>query len=439
MDEPAAWPADPATDPATDLTTELAADGRPTVIVDDDPTGTQAVSDVDVILRPDRAAFEEFFSSGRRSVFVLSNSRAFPEHEAAALVGGIARTAAEAARAAGREARVVLRGDSTLRGHVFAEARAVAPETPMLFVPAFLDGGRFTEDGVHRLRTPAGAVPVAGTEFARDPVFGYRSGDLTGWVEEVSGGRRHAVTVPLAPLRRYGPDAVADALVHAGPDTVVVPDCVSEIDVLTIAAGLLRAERRGARVLVRCAASLAAALAGLSTRPLDRIGLPRDGRVLVACGSFTAASTRQLRALDGLWERRVEIPAARDRADDALLADAVRERLATDGRALLATDRAPGHDRFPAAPELLMDCLVATVRRLAPEVDLVVAKGGITSARLATDALSAASARVRGQILPGVAVWTLRTPLGEPSYVVVPGNVGADDALRDILARVDAP
>ena len=79
-----------------------------------------------------------------------------------------------------------------------------------------------------------------------------------------------------------------------------------------------------------------------------------------------------------------------------------------------------------------MDALVATVRRLAPEVDLVVAKNGITSARLATDALLAASALVRGQIRPGVPVWSLRTPLGRPSYVVVPGNVGADDALRRI-------
>jgi uncharacterized protein YgbK (DUF1537 family) len=83
-----------------------------------------------------------------------------------------------------------------------------------------------------------------------------------------------------------------------------------------------------------------------------------------------------------------------------------------------------------------MDTLVATVRHLAPEVDLVVAKGGITSARLATDALAATSARVRGQILPGVPVWDLRTPLGRPAYVVVPGNVGADDTLRRILAQV---
>jgi uncharacterized protein YgbK (DUF1537 family) len=329
---------------------EVAADERPTVIVDDDPTGTQAVSDVDVILRPDRAAFEEFAASGRRSVFVLSNSRALPEREAARLVGDIAGTAA----AAEPSVRVVLRGDSTLRGHVFAEADAVAPGAPMLFVPAFLDGGRFTEGGVHRLRTPDGAVPVADTEFARDPVFGYRSRDLAGWVEEVSGGRRRASGVPLARLREDGPDAVADALVAAEPETVVVPDCAGP-------------------------------------------------------------------------------------ADDGELAGAVRDRLAEDGRALLATDRTPGHDRFPGAPEELMDRLVATVRRLAAEVDLVVAKGGITSARLATDALSAASARVRGQILPGVPVWSLRTPLGEPSYVVVPGNVGADDTLRTILDRVASP
>ncbi|MFL6055500.1 MAG: four-carbon acid sugar kinase family protein [Actinoallomurus sp.] len=426
MDAPAAW------------RTEIEADRRVKVIVDDDPTGTQAVSDVDVILRPDRAAFDEFFASGGRSVFVLSNSRALAESAAADLVGGIARTTTAAARAAGRSATIILRGDSTLRGHVFAEADAVAPATPMLFVPAFPDGGRFTRDGVHRLRTPAGDVPVADTEFARDPVFGYRSRDLRGWVDEVSGGRRRALTVPLARLRDHGPDAVADALLGAGPETVVVPDCVNDADVLAIGAGLLRAQLRGAQVLVRCAAPLAAALAGLSTRRLDRIDVPSPGRVLVACGSFTEAGTRQLRALDGLWRRRVEIAAAARRVDDRALADAVRERLRQEGRALLATDRTPRHEEIPAAPELLMDGLVATVRNLAADVDLVVAKGGITSARLAIDALSASSARVLGQILPGVPVWCLRTPRGDHPYVVVPGNVGTDDTVRDILDRIHA-
>ncbi|MEO3778726.1 four-carbon acid sugar kinase family protein [Micromonospora sp. B11E3] len=415
---------------------EIAADRRAKVIVDDDPTGTQAVSDVAVILRPHRAAFDEFFASARSATFVLSNSRALDARPAAELVAGIGRLVDTAARAAGRSATLILRGDSTLRGHVVAETEAVAPHTPVLFVPAFLDGGRFTRDGVHYLRTPAGAVPVADTEFARDPVFGYRSAGLADWVREVSGGRRHAVTVPLDRLREQGPDAVADALRDAGPDAFVVPDCVTEADVLAIAVGLIRAQTRGVRVVVRCAASLAAALAGLSTRPLARLPVPSPGRVLVACGSFTAASTRQLRELGGLWDRRVEIPAGPRRGDDRLLADAVRERLRQHGRALLTSDRVPCHADHPAAPELLMDTLVATVRRLADEVDLVVAKGGITSARLATDALRADGAWVRGQILPGVPVWTLRTPQGGPSYVVVPGNVGTDGTLREILDRI---
>ncbi|MBM0224722.1 hypothetical protein [Micromonospora sp. ATA51] len=37
---------------------------------------------------------------------------------------------------------------------------------------------------------------------------------------------------------------------------------------------------------------------------------------------------------------------------------------------------------------------------------------------------------------PRVPVWNLRTPQGAPSYVVVPGNVGTDSTLRDILDRI---
>ncbi|MER7892268.1 four-carbon acid sugar kinase family protein [Micromonospora sp. NPDC094482] len=424
MEKSAAWRA------------EIAADRRPKVIVDDDPTGTQSVSDVEVILRPDRAAFDRFFASTQRATFVLSNSRALTERAATALVGDIARTVAAAGGAVGRPPTLILRGDSTLRGHVIAEAEAVAPHTPVLFVPAFLDGGRFTRDGVHYLRTENGAVPVADTEFARDPDFGYRSRHLSDWVREVSGGRRHAVTVPLARLAERGADAVAEALLGAAPEAVVVPDCVSDADVLAIAAGLIRAQARGARVVVRCAASLAAALAGLSTRPLARLELPTPGRVLIACGSFTTASTRQLRALGALWHRRVDIPVSAQHGEDQLLAKAVRERLDREGRALVATDRTPRHGTVPAAPELLMENLVGTVRHLAAEVDLVVAKGGITSARLATEALGATSARVRGQILPGVPVWDLHTSGKNSSYVIVPGNVGADSTLRDILDRI---
>lgn len=141
---------------------EIAADGRFTVIVDDDPTGTQAVSDVEVILRPGRAAFDA--AAAHRSVFVLSNSRALPEREAAALVG-IARTAQDAARTAGRPLRLVLRGDSTLRGHVFAEVDAVSPGTPVLFV-----AGVRRRRPVHRGRRASAAHTVRAGPGRRDRV-----------------------------------------------------------------------------------------------------------------------------------------------------------------------------------------------------------------------------------------------------------------------------
>jgi uncharacterized protein YgbK (DUF1537 family) len=83
-----------------------------------------------------------------------------------------------------------------------------------------------------------------------------------------------------------------------------------------------------------------------------------------------------------------------------------------------------------------MDLLVEVVAGLAGEVDLVVAKGGITSARMARDALGAARADVLGQPATGVPLWRLRLPAGPVPYLVVPGNVGDDGLLADLLPRI---
>lgn len=78
--------------------------------------------------------------------------------------------------------------------------------------------------------------------------------------------------------------------------------------------------------------------------------------------------------------------------------------------------------------------LVHAAREIVPRVDVVVAKGGITSAEIARSALGASSARVLGQILPGVSLWQLSAFDGrERLYVVVPGNVGASDTLLRVM------
>ncbi len=70
----------------------------------------------------------------------------------------------------------------------------------------------------------------------------------------------------------------------------------------------------------------------------------------------------------------------------------------------------------------------------------LVAKGGITSSDIATDALAMRRAQVLGQILPGVPVWQAGPESLHPglAYVVFPGNVGGDDALVQVVRALGA-
>jgi uncharacterized protein YgbK (DUF1537 family) len=84
-----------------------------------------------------------------------------------------------------------------------------------------------------------------------------------------------------------------------------------------------------------------------------------------------------------------------------------------------------------------MTALTTAVRDLLAQVDVVVAKGGITSADVARIGLGAASAVVLGQVAAGISVWRLTAVDGrELLYLVVPGNVGGADAIVDVLEAV---
>jgi hypothetical protein len=125
--------------------------------------------------------------------------------------------------------QVVLRGDSTLRGHVFAETDVFVTDEPILFLPAFPAGGRVTVDGTHYVEVDGRRVSAEQTEYAQDPVFGFGRGDLVGYVREQ--GNRDAVTVPLAAVRETRGRAVADALLAASAGVVVAPDAETDADV----------------------------------------------------------------------------------------------------------------------------------------------------------------------------------------------------------------
>lgn len=406
-----------------------------TIVLDDDPTGTQSASGVTVLLEVNADLLTEVLHSAD-SVYVQTNSRALDEAAAVELVRGIRSDGEEAGRRLGAEVRFVLRGDSTLRGHVFAETAVFLDDSAvMLFVPAFPDGGRTTRDGVHYVRVAGKDVPAEQSEYADDPAFPFSTGVLTDYVREKSG--RAATQVPLSAVHD---GTLTELLIAARPGSVVLPDAVDAGDIVAIAAAVTAAGAAGAHIVVRSAAPLAAELAGVASRGLlttPLLDAPQP--VLLVCGSHTAGATAQLDPVIAHWGEPVVID-----TEQALLApfsaglDAAASAGAILDRQNLALvtserERSAAHNTL-AHGEKVMSALSAAVRELLPRVAVVVSKGGITSAEVARTGIGASSARVLGQVLPGVSVWEMAAHDGRSIlYVVVPGNVGEPDTLTRIL------
>lgn len=387
------------------------------VVLDDDPTGTQCVADIDVLLRPDPARLTGFLRGPDRALYVLTNTRALEAAQAAAMVTRIRKVC-------GPDVCLVLRGDSTLRGHVLPEMRAAGLDHGVgLVVPAFPAAGRYTSGGVHYLEQDGVRRNVADTEFARDPVFGYRARSLPVWIRDMDGSR---------PVVSVAPDAVASALRAAPDGGIVVPDIAGDEDLRTVADQFWRVRAAGRHVVVRTAPPLAALLAGAPGRMLDPPPAPAQ-RLLVVCGSHTAAAGRQLDRLESITGPPVVLATA-DALDGRAGIDAavseLRHRWRSGGVAVVTSERRRRAEHGSLAHgSAVMAALMQVVHRLAGDLDAVVAKGGITSAETVTTGLDADTARVAGQITAGVAQWTVPAGRRLIPVAVVPGNIGTDDVL----------
>lgn len=411
-----------------------------TVVLDDDPTGTQSATGVRVLLESDADLLTEALRHSD-SVYVQTNSRAIDEAAAVRLVSRVKADAEEAARRLGERLQFVLRGDSTLRGHVFAETEVFLDEDAvMLFVPAFPDGGRTTVDGVHLVRIGDEVLPAHETEYAEDPVFPFSTGILVDYVCEKSS--REPVGVPLAVVRGDAAD-LAGAFGSAPAGSVLLPDALTGDDIRRIAAAVVEARRQGAVIVVRSAAPLAAALAGVQSEGLlPRPIVPEPRPTLLACGSHTGGASAQLARLREEWGEEAVIDTDAALADPVAAgrtaADRARGQLAERPLTVVTTERVRSAENNTLAHgEKVMTALTTAVRDLLPAVEVVVAKGGITSAEVARTGIGATGAYVVGQVLPGVSVWRMLAHDGrEITYVVVPGNVGGPETLADVLDAV---
>ena len=448
------------------------------VVLDDDPTGSQTLHGCPLLLRWDGAALAEGLRQASPFLFLLANTRALGPAEAAARVRQICSALVPALAAAEAKgwmdgALVVSRGDSTLRGHFPLEvetlAQALGPIDATFLVPAFLEGGRTTVDGVHRLA----GQPVHETPFARDGLFTYSTSDLRQWVEEKSGGRIPAGEVYLLGWRELEGAAAGEAGRQAlrqwlgtlsGNRLVVVdaerPDHLALFGSLVreLAAPYPAAGAQPRRFLFQSAASLLNGLAPLPPQPLGAAGLaalrrrgpggtPLGGLVLV--GSHVPLADVQL---EGLLAQEgcegVEVPVARvhrvlegplpDRLLPSLETAWIRQAEAVMARGrtpVLHTSRGELRCRHAAERRALGLALAASMARvaaaLAPRLGYVISKGGITTHTLLADGLGLDWVALQGQLLPGLSlVLVPESPSSQAGgltglpVLTFPGNLG---------------
>ena len=438
----------------------LTASGRKIVILDDDVMGTQSVHDIAVLMDWSVDALRAELEADSRAFFVVTNARTMPEPQARAVNAFVARNLCEAARHAGVDFSIVSRLDSTLRGHFPAEMRAIESSLSdksdgWIVAPLFLEGGRYTINDTQYVADGDWLVPVGDTEFARDPAFAFTSSTLQDWVEEKTAGCVTAdsvASVSIEDLRLGGPGRVAEILSAVPHGGVCVVNGASNRDMEVFVQGLLDIEETGKRFLFRAAASFIKALLGQSERPLltsAELGLDGSRGMLVVVGSHVPRTTQQLNHLLANTDAvGVEANVARLLADDTRQAEIDRaahsaeDVIRSGGDAVMYTSRelveGNSADHSLAIGHQVSQAMSEVVARVRVRPRCVIIKGGATSYAIATKALNVNRAWSPGQAAPGVPAWILGEETLHPGMpcVIFPGNVGGDDGLTKLVARL---
>jgi len=408
-----------------------------TVILDDDPTGTQFATGVRVLLEWDSQTIADSLTDAN-AVYIQTNSRSISEEKAVDLSRQIKLETELAGKILGQPINFILRGDSTLRGHVFAETDVfVAPNSKLLFVPAYPDIGRTTLGAIHRVKIEGVDTPAHETEFASDPVFPFSTSLLIDYVSEKSS--RKSISIPLSQVRS-GIQNLADIFLAIPDGVVILPDVETNEDLRVIAAAANLLREDGTSVVVRCAAPLAAMMVGVDSKKLLTGPIITEPfSVLLAAGSHTAGATSQLSKVSEDYGAPIVINTsdamqnARECGNKAVQSVVLQLEESHFGFITTERTRLAEHNTLEHG-EKVMEALISAVTQIEPLVEAVIAKGGITSAEVARQGIGAKSAWVLGQILPGISLWKIEDRTGRSLYyVVVPGNVGDSETLVSVL------
>ncbi|MEO1347425.1 MAG: four-carbon acid sugar kinase family protein [Cyanobacteria bacterium J06635_15] len=442
------------------------------IVLDDDPTGSQTVHSCLLLMAWDVATLQLGLKDESPIFFILTNTRALPAEVADITTREVCHNLKQAIALEGiQDYLVVSRSDSTLRGHYPIETDAIAEELgpfdAHFLVPAFFEGGRVTRDSVHYLKVDGQDVPVHNTEFAKDSVFGYSTSYLPDYVEEKTQGRIAASQVErflLADLR----SGCLNHLMQLQNNVCVAVDGETQADLNRFAQDLLNAAAQGKKFLFRSAASILTALAALPPQPVAAEAMAqytrdsKPGAIIV--GSHVKKTTQQLNTLLQLPSVvGLEVDVARlqtrdqpqssngGKADDADPYQKLLQETLAQVHQVHAAGKTPVV--YTSRKELTFDdiqtrlafgirvsaLLMEIEKGLPTDIGFLISKGGITSNDTLSQGLALRTARLLGQILPGVSI--VRTSDNHAQFpnlpvVLFPGNVGDEAGLATAYQRL---
>lgn len=432
------------------------------VVLDDDPTGVQTVHDVSVYTDWEEESIGSGFEEKESMFFILTNSRSFSIEETTKVHQDIAERVKKVAWEKGQDFMLISRGDSTLRGHYPLETQILADGLGVvdgeIICPFFPEGGRYTMDNIHYVKEQDNLVPAGMTEFAKDKTFGYKSSDLTEYVEEKTEGKykkEDCITVSLEELNALDVQGIKDKLMAARDMAKIIVNAVSYADLKVFCAALVLAMKDGKRYMARTAAAFTKVLGRVSNQPLlerkQLEGETKNGGI-VLIGSHVKKTTDQLNCLKELGgqadfmefqvntvfeENGLEKEAEKTvkAAEEKILSG--RTVVIYTSRQLLAPENMTTEEKLQISVKI-SNAVTSIIGKLSVKPKFIIAKGGITSSDVGTKALQVKKARVIGQVKKGIPVWMTGAESKFPGmpYIIFPGNVGEVSTLKEIVEEL---
>ena len=437
------------------------------VVLDDDPTGVQTVHDVSVYTDWEEESIRKGFEEKESMFFILTNSRSFSVEETTKAHLEIAARVAKVAGELGQDFMIISRGDSTLRGHYPLETQLLADGLTKnegaavdgeIICPFFPEGGRYTMDNIHYVKEQDNLVPAGMTEFAKDKTFGYKSSDLTEYVEEKTAGKykkEDCITVSLEELNALDVQGIKEKLMSAKDMAKIIVNAVSYADLKVFCASLVLAMKEGKHYMARTAAAFTKVMGRVSDQPLlgkaQLEGETKNGGI-VLIGSHVKKTTDQLnclKELDGqvdFMEFQVntvfeenglekEVEKTIKAAEEKILSG--RTVVIYTSRQLLAPENMTPEEKLQISVKI-SNAVTSIIGKLQVKPKFIIAKGGITSSDVGTKALRVKKARVMGQVKKGIPVWMTGEESKFPGmpYIIFPGNVGEVSTLKEIVEEL---